>query len=93
MRQYGRYLAGVDYVSPGWTLVSIDVEGQDVRIAGVSLWEVEWEPVGSSSITVAHPNYPDQRHEMSVYRVRGSPKVPFAAGEFSNGVWGFYTRD
>jgi hypothetical protein len=84
----------VDFVSPGWTLVSIGVEGQEVRIAGVSLWEVEWEPVGSSAITVAHPNYPKQRHQMWIYRVHGSsPEVLFAAGEFSNGLWGFYARD
>lgn len=90
----GYYASRMDHVSPGWSLVSIGLEGQEVRIAGVSLWKVEWEPAGSSSITVAHPRYPEQRHQMSVYRVRGSsPEVLFAAGEFSNGVWGFYTRD
>jgi len=83
----------MDSVSPGWNLVSIGFEGQEVRIAGVSLWEVEWEPVGSSSITVAHPSHPEQRHQIPVYRVRhSSPEMLFAAGEFSNGVWGFYTR-
>jgi hypothetical protein len=31
---------------------------------------------------------------MWIYRVHGSsPEVLFAAGEFSNGLWGFYARD
>jgi hypothetical protein len=43
------------------------------------------------SASLSHPQYPAQRHVMSVYEVADSdPAVRFAAGEFSNGVWGFY---
>ena len=32
-----------------------------------------------------------QRHEMFIYEVTGSaPPIGFCAGEFSNGVWGFF---
>ena len=55
--------------------------------------EVEWTATGSR-ITVAHPQYPAQRHTMFVYEVTGSvPPIRFAAGEFSNGAWGFYVPD
>lgn len=53
-------------------------------------WEVEWVAAGGR-IAVAHPQYPSQRHVVSVYEVKGPvPRVRFAAGEFSNGVWGFF---
>jgi len=46
------------------------------------------------SITVAHPSYPAQRHTMFTYEaVAPSGTVAFAAGEFSNGVWGFFVPD
>jgi hypothetical protein len=73
-----------------WRFVSIGVEGQPTEISGVNLWEVEWVATGGR-ITVAHPRYPSQRHLMWKYEVRGSdPPIRFAAGEFSNGVWGFF---
>lgn len=56
----------------------------------MDLWAAEWTATGSS-VTVAHPQYPSQRHVMSVYETTGSvPRIRFAAGEFSNGVWGFF---
>ncbi|GHH77297.1 hypothetical protein GCM10017772_37920 [Promicromonospora soli] len=45
------------------------------------------------------PTVPTQRHSMSVYKLSGvDSSAFFAAGEFSNAVWGFYeptdsTRD
>lgn len=76
----------------GWRFVSIGVEGQPTDIAGVNPWAAEWTATGSR-ITVAHPQYPRERHVMRVYEVKGSaPPVRFAAGEFSNGVWGFSSR-
>jgi hypothetical protein len=77
-------------VDQGWQFVSIGFEGQPVVVAGVNLWEVTWTATGGH-ITVAHPQYPSQRHQMSIYEVTDSDSpINFAAGEFSNGVWGFY---
>lgn len=60
-------------------------------VAGINPWEVaKWISAGET-ITVAHPSYPAQRHTMWVYVL--DPKQAesvFAAGEFSNGVWGIY---
>jgi len=77
-------------VDDGWRFVSIGHEGQQTDVAGVNPWEVGWTATGSR-ITVAHPQYPAQRHQMLIYEVTGSaPPIRFAAGEFSNGVWGFF---
>jgi hypothetical protein len=74
-------------VDPGWRLVSIGFEGQPTD---VDPWSVTRTADGGR-ISVAHPSYPSQRHVMTVYEVAGSaPSVRFAAGEFSNGVWGFF---
>lgn len=77
-------------VTPGWQFVSIGFEGDPVDVGGVDAWKVEWESTGWR-ITVAHPSYPWERHTMFTYVVKGStPPIEFAAGEFSNGVWGFF---
>ena len=74
----------------GWRFVSIGVEGQATDVGGTNPWQVKWQPTGRS-ITVAHPQYPNQRHRMDVYNAEGTqPPTVFAAGEFSNGVWGFF---
>ena len=83
-----------DRVTPGWELLGIGLEDDAVDLGGgVSPWP--WAPdrwVGTGErITVAHPSYPRQRHWMDVYTLAGhDPQVVFAAGEFSNGVWGFF---
>ena len=80
-------------VDEGWRFVSIGFEGDPTDIGGVDPWKIEWLS-RHEHITVAHPQYPDQRHPMNVYDLAGTdPPVRFAAGEFSNGVWGFYVPD
>ena len=71
-------------------MVSVGLEGQPTDIAGVNPWKAEWTATGSRN-TVAHPQFPRQRHVMWVYEAKGSAsRVRFAAGEFSNGLWGFF---
>lgn len=78
-------------VTPGWSLAHIGFEGDAVSINGLNPWTVGgWGP-STGSIRVAHPSYPAQHHTKCTYRVVGpSGLVEFAAGEFSNGVWGLY---
>lgn len=77
--------------TPGcWSFLHIGFEGDSVELDGVRLWDAEWGRT-LGKIVVAHPQYPDQRHTMSIYRVAVEDHaVDFAAGEFSNGVWGFF---
>lgn len=77
--------------SKGWELRAVVPEGHRVAIAGVDPWQVEWEPMPVGSVVVVDPMYPAQRHAISVYKLSGvEPVAFFAAGEFSNAVWGFY---
>ena len=80
-------------VTPGWRFVSIGPAGQRVVLDGIDLWkhEREWRRTGEDPITVAHPNYPAERHTMFVYDlVLPDKRIRFAVGEFSNGVYGFF---
>jgi len=77
-------------VDEGWRFVSIGLEGEATDVGGLDLWATEWTPT-HGRVVVAHPSHPNQRHIMDTYVVAGTtPPVTFAAGEFSNGVWGFY---
>jgi hypothetical protein len=81
-------------ITPGWRFVHIGFERDAIDIGGgIDPWKVDWVDT-RTSIVVAHPSYPSQRHSMFVYEAFGSePPVVFAAGEFSNGVWGFYVPE
>jgi hypothetical protein len=77
-------------VDDRWRLVAIGMEGQPIDIGGVNPWNVEWTPT-HGNITVSHPQHPLEHHMMSTYEVAGAdPPIVFAAGEFSNGTWGFF---
>jgi hypothetical protein len=77
-------------VTPGWKLLAVGVEKDAVTLRGHDLWKQKWLRHTDDSIFVAHPNFPAERHEMFVYQLEVEPTIIFAAGEFSNGVWGFY---
>ncbi|MEM9110841.1 MAG: hypothetical protein AAGC72_12530 [Planctomycetota bacterium] len=79
-----------DDVSPGWQLVAIVIENQEVDLLGINPWNQEWVSLNIPPIVVAHPQYPNQKHKMSVYTLEANPPIKFAAGEFSASVWGFY---
>ena len=72
--------AGVSHGSTGPFLVQ-----------GVDVWQHPWTPTGGPDAAVADPQY-GQPYRFTVYRVAVQGRtVTFAAGEFSSGVWGFYT--
>lgn len=77
-------------VTPGWRLLAIGVANEAVSLRGHDIWTEKWARRPDESIIVAHPSYPAERHRMFVYQLENDPAVIFAAGEFSNGVWGFF---
>ena len=80
-------------VTPGWRYVHIGFEGDEFEIRGIRVWSPPWISTGDR-ITVAHPQHSHERHPMWTYRIEVAERtVEFAAGEFSNGVWGFFVRD
>jgi len=77
--------------TPGWTPVHVGIEGDRVSLNGLNPWKLKWQRLGEESIVVPHPSHRQERHLAWVYEVESSGKrVKFAAGELSNGVWGFY---
>lgn len=77
----------------GWRPVGVVVEGEPLILDGVDVWTAHWKSTGRR-VEVAHPSYPSQRHMADVYVLDDRrPGVTFAAGELSNGVWGFFVHD
>ena len=68
-----------------------EITGPDgnVMLFGVNIFEYEWKETGKS-VRVRHPLY-SQEDKFPVYTVDiNGQEQEFAAGEFSNCVWGFY---
>lgn len=75
----------------GWRYAGTSGEGGRFRVRRTNVWSREWRRNGTTA-TVSDPLY-GQMFEFDVYEIE-TPSGPaeFAAGEFSNGVWGFYVR-
>lgn len=73
-----------------WRYVGSCADGEPFALAGTDVWSVAWTPCQGGKATVRDPLY-QQRFEFPVYDLptRAGP-LRFAAGEFSNGIWGFY---
>ena len=75
---------------PEWTFAGAVPDGQLFEIDGIDVWKHEWKNT-KERIDVEDPLY-HQRFSFVVYEIRNEDKsVRFAAGEFSNGIFGFYT--
>jgi hypothetical protein len=78
-------------VTPGWEFVGIVFESDPIEVYGLNPWGFKWHDLKQEPIVVAHPQYSSQRHEMHRYEIKcGEKVIEFAAGEFSNLVYGFY---
>ncbi|GAA2241296.1 hypothetical protein GCM10010413_49540 [Promicromonospora sukumoe] len=77
--------------SQGWEFITAVFDGGPLLIDGVDVWGVGWEALPAGSVVVDDPVHPGTQRRAHAYRLAGvEPVVLFAAGEFSNGVWGFY---
>lgn len=77
---------------PEWIHVTTSLESEDREIGGLKIWKNSWRRVENEDAVVIDPIY-GETHHFGVYRMGAEGnEVEFAAGEFSNGVWGFYVR-
>jgi hypothetical protein len=73
-----------------WVTAGIGFEREPLSLCGVNPWDYEWESLGAC-VQLPHPNYRTQTHNIPIWRiVVDGREIFFAAGELSNGVWGFY---
>lgn len=84
-------VAAVALPTSDWRAFHVGVENDAVAIAGVELWKQPWRPAGLPPVSLPHPAHLQQMHRFEIYDVGASfSSHRFAAGELSNGVWGFY---
>lgn len=74
-----------------WKHIKTIVDGDEFRLNGLNIWDHKWRATGSK-INVKDPLY-GQDYGMPIYEIENKYlKVIFAAGEFSNTVWGIYIQ-
>jgi hypothetical protein len=75
-----------------WRYVGRCVEGQQFLIDGVDVSDRKWRSTSEPDIEVEDPLC-HQPYNFNIWEVESDGRlVRFAAGEFSNCIWGFYRR-
>jgi hypothetical protein len=75
----------------GWREAHIGFASDGLTLYGLDVWKAQWRPVNRSALDLPHPAYPNQIHSYDIYDIGPiNQPIRFAAGELSNGVWGFY---
>ena len=78
-------------IDDNWTFVAACVDGQSLLIDGIDVWKHAWHDTKDLA-HVKDPKY-HQDFAFHVFEIRdGDSTIQFAAGEFSNCVWGFYQK-
>ena len=76
------------YKARTWQHEITGIDG-NVILFGVNIFDYEWNETGEST-SVRDPLY-NQEYKFPIYTVNIDEELrSFAAGEFSNCVWGFY---
>lgn len=74
-----------------WKFAKSSFEG-NCELFGVNIFDFKWKNT-NKKVKVRDPLY-NQEYEITIYTVEiGNKEVTFAAGEFSNGVYGFYVNE
>jgi hypothetical protein len=74
----------------GWKFAGAVPDGERFLISGVNVWDHQWERVKDEFAFVKDPSY-GRDFKFQVYEIRANDRtIRFAAGEFSNCIWGFY---
>ena len=77
-------------VSTAWRFVGVNYDEKMFLIDGINVFAHGWKSVDGEIAQVSDPLY-GQARRFSVYEITEKNRtIKFAAGEFSNGVWGFY---
>jgi len=76
-------------MNENWTHIKTIADGDAFEINGLNIWNFKWIDT-RQSINIKDPNY-GQDYVFGIYEITNDNKtIRFAAGEFSNCVWGIY---
>jgi hypothetical protein len=89
MKKSGRLTAMS--VDSNWVFAGTAPDGHSFTLDGIDVWKHEWIDT-RERVQVEDPLY-RQKFTFHIYEVHSDEKVVrFAAGEFSNCMWGFYVN-
>ena len=75
-----------------WVYITGGRELSPVLIDGLDVWKHQWMSDPREPVTVRDPRH-GQEFRFSVYTMTdGHRRTTFAAGELSNGMWGFFQQ-
>ena len=78
-------------MSSNWKFHQVCMEGVKLEIGGIDVWEHAWIVDKESPNVEVHDPLYNQKHSFRIYIIQSNGKIiRFAAGEFSNCIWGFY---
>jgi hypothetical protein len=76
--------------TPRWQYVGHCVDGERFVIENVNVWDYKWQETNDPKAMVEDPQY-HQPFSFEVYEIEANGnRIRFAAGEYSNCIWGFY---
>lgn len=76
-----------------WKYLGSCIDGERFEVEGVDVWSREWIRCPGELAEIRDPLYNEPR-TFSVYELAlVGHRFRFAAGEFSNCVWGFYAYE
>ena len=74
-----------------WIHKKTITDGENYEINGLNIWNFKWEVTGEK-INIKDPLY-GQDYCFNVYKIeKKNISIYFAAGEFSNCIWGIYQK-
>jgi len=74
-----------------WQHIKTITDGEYFELNGLNIWDCEWTNT-KETIQIKDPIYA-QAYTFAVYEItNGHASATFAAGEFSNCVWGIYLK-
>ena len=73
-----------------WRFVGACFDGQEFKLDGTNVWDHKWTHDHPQKVEVIDPQY-GQKFQFTIWEIKNEGgTIRFAAGEFSNCVWGFY---
>lgn len=74
-----------------WREAHVGFADDTLALLGIEVWKNPWRPLRLRPLQLPHPAHPAQTHGYEIHEAGPEDRVVrFAAGELSNGVWGFY---